>query len=155
MGILCTNYETLSNIFPSPLFFNSKPKTPNLFSVMPEIPCRASTHFCHARNLLSGIHVFIIPGFPPGKCGNDKVLDSRQVHPRDFLSGKIGNDCPSVAFNSKLKTQNFRSPKSPVGHPVSKAYRRDTKPSYKHHRRNFKTLAEKLKLANIELTFAG
>lgn len=27
--------------------------------------------------------------------------------------------------------------------------------SYEHYRRNFKTLAEKFKLANIEMTFAG
>jgi len=25
---------------------------------------------------LPGIHVFIIPGFPPEECGNDMVLDS-------------------------------------------------------------------------------
>ncbi len=27
-----------------------------------------------ARVSLSGIHVFIIPGFPPEKCGNDKKV---------------------------------------------------------------------------------
>ena len=27
--------------------------------------------FCHARNYLSGIHVFVFPGFPPEDCGND------------------------------------------------------------------------------------
>ena len=30
--------------------------------------------FCHARVSLSGIHVFIIPGFPPEDCGNDMVM---------------------------------------------------------------------------------
>jgi len=32
------------------------------------------TFFCHARVLLSGIHTIIIPGFPPGKCGNDSIV---------------------------------------------------------------------------------
>jgi len=32
------------------------------------------THVRHARGFLSGIHVFIIPGFPPEECGNDSVI---------------------------------------------------------------------------------
>ena len=34
---------------------------------------------CHARNHLSGIHVFILPGFPPGNCGNDGGVGSLLV----------------------------------------------------------------------------
>ena len=84
------------------------------------------------------------------------------------MSGKIGAlslfknaatvviRMPAVCDASSMKGPKCRmSPVSRCVAPYPHGYRVSIYQSYKHYRRNFKTLAEKLKLANIELTFAG
>ena len=133
MGILCTNYETLSNIFPSPLFFNSKPKTPNLFSVMPEISCRASTFllFLDSRQVNAGMTRYWIP--------------ARYI-PEIFCRGKSGMTALLLLStqNSKLKTSEARNPLSGI------QYLKHTGVTQSHHTN---TIGETLKRSPRSLSW--
>jgi hypothetical protein len=72
--------------------------------------------FCYASSVPVGHpHPSVMPGFPPEKSGNDSL---------------------SVAFNSKLKTQNFFSTASLL-HPR------------KHGRWNMRTISIKKMLVNL------